>query len=132
MQPKKVIRKDLIYPELSYKIVGILFEVYNQIGSGLHEKYYQKALAVELKKQDIVFKEQVHTPLLFKGSKIGSYMLDFLVDNKIVLEIKKGDRFSRNNIEQIIAYLKSNKLKLGILANFGKNQLTFKRIINVN
>ncbi len=127
MNDKKI---DLIYPELSYRIVGILFEVYNKIGPGHHEKYYQKAVSLSLKTEDLVFSEQVYTPLTFNDSKIGSYFLDFLIDNKVILEIKKGDRFSKNNIEQIIGYLRAHKLKLGMIANFGKDQLKFKRIVN--
>ena len=132
MNTEKILKKDLIYPELSYKIVGILFEVYNKIGAGHHEKYYQKAIALGLEKEGLIFSEQVYTPLIFRDAKIGSYFLDFLIDNKIILEIKKGDRFSKNNIEQIISYLKTHKLKLGMIANFGKDQLKFKRIINFN
>ena len=130
MSEKKLIRGDLIYPELSYQIIGVLFEVYNEIGSGFYEKYYQRATAIGLKNAGLIFKEQVHTKLIFQKSIVGGHFLDFLIDNKIVLEIKKGDRFSKNNIEQIMNYLKTNKLKLGIIANFGQNQLKFKRIIN--
>lgn len=123
---------ELVYPELSYKIVGILFEVYNTMGPGLHEKNYQRAISVGFENKNLDFREQVYTPLIFQDNKVGSYFLDFLVENKIVLEIKKGDRFSRNNIEQILAYLKSNNLKLGMLVNFGKNELKYKRIVNLH
>ncbi len=126
----KLVRKDLLYPDLSYKIIGVLFEVHNKIGPGHHEKHYQKAVGVGLKNDNINFKEQVHAPLIFQGAQVGSYFLDFLIDDKVVLEIKKGDRFSRSNIEQLTGYLKANNLKLGILANFGQNELKFKRIVN--
>lgn len=128
----KVIKKDLIYPELSYQIVGILFEVYNQLGPGYHEKYYQRAVAAELKRCRLSFREQVFIPLRFKKETISRQYLDFLIEGKVVLEIKKGDRFSKRNIEQIISYLKAAGLKLGILANFGSKDLKFKRIINLD
>ena len=124
-------RKDLIYPELSYQIIGILFEVYNGLGPGYQEKYYQKAIAAALRDCNLSFKEYVHSPLHFKGTKVGSYYLDFLIADKIVLEIKKSERFSRNNIEQLYAYLRNTGHKLGILAHFGKAGLKFKRILNV-
>jgi GxxExxY protein len=127
---KKVIKKDLIYPELSYQIIGILFEVYNQLGSGYHEKYYQRAIATELKRCSLSFREQVFIPLRFKKDIIGRQYLDFLIEGKVILEIKKGDRFSKRNIEQVLNYLKATGLKLGILANFGSKELKFKRIIN--
>jgi len=123
-------RKDLIYPELSYQIIGILFEVYNQLGSGYHEKYYQRAIATALRECRIPFREQVYVSLIFKGEKIGSYYLDFLIADKMILEIKKGEGFSKRNIDQILTYLKAKKLKLGIIVNFGRRELKFRRIIN--
>lgn len=131
MANKKPWRNDLIYPELSYRIIGILFEVYNQLGPGYHEKYYQKAIASGFEKSELSFKREVYCPVFFKNDNIGCYFLDFLIENKIVLEIKKGDRFSKRNIDQTIAYLKANNLKLGIIANFGNKELKFKRIVNL-
>jgi len=129
---KELRRKDLIYPELSYQIVGILFEVYNQLGGGYHEKYYQRGIASEFRRCNISSQEQVYAPVIFKGEKIGNNYLDFLIENKIILEIKRGNKFSKNHIEQVLAYLKSKKLKLAIIANFGSKELKFKRIINLN
>ena len=130
---KYIIRKkDLLYPDLSYKIVGALFNVYNNIGSGHREKFYQRAIAIELKSIDIPYIEQLHVAIKFKDKIVGKYYLDFLIDNKIVLEIKKGEVFLRKNIEQIFSYLKAKRLKLGILANFTKSGLKFKRIVNFN
>jgi len=125
-------RKDLVYPDLCYQIIGILFEIYRQLGSGYQEKYYQKILATELKRCGLPYQEQVATPLIYKGNKIANYFLDFVIDNKIVLELKKGDRFSQRHIEQVLAYLKATNLKLGIIANFTKNGVRFKRIVNLN
>ncbi|MEK9150725.1 MAG: GxxExxY protein [Patescibacteria group bacterium] len=127
----KLRRKDLIYPELSYQIIGILFEVFKQLGSGYQEKYYQRAIALEFKKCGLKFQEQVLLPLRYKEIKIGNYFSDFIIENKIVLEIKKDKNFSRKNIEQVMAYLTAYNLKLGIIANFTKEGLKFKRIINI-
>ncbi len=63
----KLIKKDLVYPELSYKIMGCAFEVYNELGFGHLEKFYQKAMAIQLKKEGIKYKEQVYTHLNLKG-----------------------------------------------------------------
>src|SRR4030042_2691293 len=118
MNKNNLKRDDLIYPELSYEIVGILFEVYNELGCGYQEKYYQKAIAELLKKRNLSFKEQVFTPIKFQEGKIGNYFLDFLIEEKIVLEIKRGEGFATTNIMQVNCYLKTTGLKLGILANF--------------
>lgn len=128
---KKEIRTDLIYPELSYKIIGILFDVYNQLGYGYQEKYYEKAVATSLKLAGLNYKEQFSIPLKFKGEKIGNYFLDFLVDDKVVLELKRGERVAKSNIDQIFAYLKAMGLKLGILAQFTPSGIKFRRILNI-
>ena len=124
-------RSDLVYPDLCYQIIGILFEIYRQLGSGYQEKYYQKILATELRRCGLYYREQVATPLIYKGDKIGNYFLDFVIGNKIVLELKKGDRFSQKHIEQVFAYLKATDLKLGIIANFTRDGVRFKRIVNL-
>ena len=124
-------RKDLIFPELSYTIIGILFEVYNNLGPGYKEKYYQKAIATFLQNMGIPFKEQVHCPIIFKDNNVGHCYLDFLIANKVILEIKSGEKFLKQNIRQIYSYLKTKNLKLGILANFTKEGLKFRRILNL-
>jgi len=121
----------LIYPELSYKIVGILFDVYNELGGGYQEKYYQRAIAKRFKKVNIQFQEQINVPLKFDNEKIGQYFLDFLVDNKIILEIKVAPRFYIRDVRHILAYLKATNLQHGLLASFTRNGLIFKRIINI-
>ena len=128
---KKILKEDLLYPELSYQIVGILFEVSNAMGIGFQEKYYQKAIAALLKKLGIKFKEQVVVELKINNEVVGKGIIDFIIDEKIILEIKKGDRFLKQNIDQVFGYLKMSDLKLGILANFTSKGLIFKRIVNV-
>ena len=132
MNKNNLKRDDLIYPELSYEIVGILFEAYNELGCGYQEKYYQKAVAELLKKRNLSFKEQVFTPIKFQEGKIGNYFLDFLIEEKIVLEIKRGEVFKRSNIQQVCAYLKAAQKKLGIIANFTKKGIKYRRIVNLN
>jgi len=116
--------------ELSYKIVGILYDVYNELGSGHREYIYERAIATEFGRRGITFAEQVPTNLTYKGEVIGQYRFDFLVENKIVLELKQGDRFSRKNFEQVTGYLQSKNLPLGLLANFTSNGVVTKRVLN--
>lgn len=122
---------ELVYPELSYKIVGILYDVFNELGAGHKEIYYQKAISTALLKSNINFKEQVYFPVAFKDTNIGKYFLDFLIDEKIILEIKANDRFSRKNINQIYSYLKASNLKLGLLINFAGSEVKVRRILNI-
>lgn len=122
----------LIYPELSYEIVGILYSVYNAIGGGYQEKYYQKAIAKELKEKNIKFSEQLPIKLKYKGDILGIYYLDFLIEDKIVLEIKNSSKFYPRDIKQVLGYLKVKDFSLGILGCFGKNGLIYKRILRGN
>lgn len=128
---KKPIRTDLVYPDLSYELIGILFDVYNELGFGYHERHYQKATSEILKERGIKFKEQVYMPLNFRNKVIGKYFLDFLVEDKIILEIKKNERFSKKHIDQVNNYLKFSRRKLAILINFGSDGVKFKRLVNI-
>ena len=121
----------LIYPELSYKIIGCLFEVYKKLGCNHREKYYQKAVSNEFKNQNIKFKEQVPIKLNYKTSKIGQNFLDFCIEDKIILEIKIGSYFSKNNLEQSLSYLKATNMKLGIIANFTRDGVKHYRVLNL-
>jgi len=120
----------LLYKELSYKIVGILYEVYNNLGYGHRERTYQRALAEELKNNKIVFKKELYFPIFFKEKLISKYFFDFLVEDKIVLELKVSNDLYQNDINQILAYLKTKNYHLGILAIFTNNGVKTKRIVN--
>jgi GxxExxY protein len=129
MQPT-LVRKDLIFPELSYKIVGALFDVGNELGSNHLEKHYQKAIAAEFTRLKIAYREQVLIPIKYKETHIANYFADFIVEDKVLLEIKKNKNFTVRNIEQVHGYLRASNLELGILANFTKNGVIFKRVLN--
>lgn len=124
-------KKDILYPELSYKIIGCAFEVYNSLGAGLLEKQYQKAMSIEMKKKNISFQEQAYYPVEYKGKNIGKGYMDFLVEGKVVVELKRGDHFSRNHIQQVISYLNYAELELGLLIHFTKDSVKHKRILNI-
>jgi len=120
---------DLVHRELSYRIIGILYKIYNTIGGGLQEKYYQKAMRKVFEKNKIPFLEQVRVDLDLDGVCIGRYYLDFVIDHKIALEIKSKLFFSKRDISQILGYLKKSGLELGILAAFTSEGIKFKRIL---
>ncbi|MEW6025819.1 MAG: GxxExxY protein [Planctomycetota bacterium] len=121
----------MLYPEVIYQIIGILFEVYNTLCYGYQERYYQRAIAALLKNLGITFKEQVLVEIKMGGEIVAKGLADFIIEDKIILEIKKGDSFRKNNIDQLNSYLKMTGLKLGILANFTPKGLLYKRIVNI-
>lgn len=131
MKIKDAYKDKVIYPELSYKIIGILFNVWREIGYSHKEKYIQKAIEIALETNNIPFQKELKVDLKFKDDKIGNYFIDFLIDNKIVLEIKKRDYFSRADIDQLYSYLKATRLKLGIISHFTRSGVKFKRILNL-
>ena len=124
-------RNDLIYPELSYKIIGCAFEVYNSLGFGHSEKFYQKAMAIAFKNAGLLFKEQVYTPLKFQGELVGKLYLDFLVEDKVIVELKKNNHYAKSNIDQVNEYLKTSKIQLALLINFTSTNVNYKRLLNI-
>lgn len=121
---------SILYKELSYEIVGALFDAFKSLGSNYHEKYCQRAVEKYLIKRELLYKREIPVDIIIEGDNIGRHFLDFLIDNSIILEIKKGNRFSMSDIKQVLMYLKTTDKKLGTLAYFGSNGVKYKRIIN--
>lgn len=132
MISSKLRRQDLIYPELSYGIMGILFSVGTEMGYGYKEKSYQKAIENSFKDAGIKYEKELPVRINYKGKPIGILYFDFLVEGKIVLEIKVRNYFSVKDINQLYSYLKARNLELGILAHFTKSGVKYKRVVNLN
>jgi len=120
----------LLYPKLSYEIIGSLFEVYNQLKYGHKEKIYQNALEEMFTQKKISFQRELYFPINFNNKIIGRYYFDFLVDNKIVLELKIANDFYQKDINQLLSYLKYKGYRLGILVLFTKEGIRYRRILN--
>ncbi len=127
---KMIQKQDLIYPELSYQLVGLAYNVFNELGHGHLEKIYQKAYTKELKEAGIVFKEQAPYQVIYKEEVIGNNYLDFLIEEKVIIELKRSDFYSKKYIDQVSNYIKVSNLKLAILINFTSNGVRIKRIVN--
>ncbi len=123
-------KKDILYPELSYNIVGCLFDVQNTIGHGHKEKVYESAVAEAFRQKGIKYEEQLYVPVVFGEKNVGRYYFDFLVENKIVVELKVGDKYTKRDIEQVLCYLRVNGISLGIIARFTSRGVIIKRIVN--
>ncbi len=93
-------RDDLIYPELSYKLIGMAFKVFNDTGYGMSEKFYQKIFAKELEHESLNFGKERLVKLNYQNEEVGHYFLDFIVDDKVVVELKVRPRYRRvvNNL----------------------------------
>ena len=122
--------EKLVYPELSYILMGILFEVYNKLGTKYQEKHYQRAIEIKLKELNIPYKREVKVNVEFGKENLGEFFIDFIIKNKIILEIKKVWKLTQDDVKQVLRYLKATKLKLAILANFKYRRLQYRRILN--
>ena len=119
----------ILYPELSYAIVGAAMEVHGQLGSGFLEQVYENALAHELTLRNISFLRQVQLPVHYKGALMGNYVADMIVENTIVLELKAVAKITSSHQLQARNYLAATRLKLAIVINFGEDSLTYKRVV---
>lgn len=118
-----------LYKELTYKIIGSLFEVHNSLGFAHKENIYHRAVAIELRLRGLGFLAEPQLPVEYKGKKIGIYKPDFIVDDKVILEIKVVPIITKAMFDQIFYYIRGTKYKLVLLANFGTSKLTIKRRI---
>jgi len=127
---KRIIRNpDLLYPDLSYKVVGAIYEVWKELGPVFKESVYQKALIEEFKKRNIPFISQKQISIFYSGKKVGVYVPDFVIDDKILLEIKHLPRLTFKEKKQVWYYLKGTNYKLLLLVNFGGRKLEIERRI---
>jgi GxxExxY protein len=120
---------EILFKELSYAVVGAAMEVHRALGGGFLEAVYQAALAYEFKLRNIPFEEQVHLPVYYKGQLVGEYIADFVIDGKIILEIKAVAEIKEAHRAQAINYLAATGFELAILLNFGAEKLQHERLV---
>lgn len=121
--------KNIIYKDLSYKIVELALEVHNELGCGFLEKVYENALMILLEKEGIPAKQQAPADVCFQGKVVGQYFADILVDNKIILELKTVDTIANVHKAQVLNYLRATGIKLGLILNFAKPRFEYKRLV---
>jgi len=99
------------------------------LGSAYEEKVYQRALYLEFQKNKLRFEREKEIDIKYGSVTIGKKKLDFVIENKVVLELKKADEINDVHIAQVVSYLKTMKLNLGLILNFGMSKLQIKRVI---
>lgn len=117
--------KELIYADLTYKV----FNVFNELGFGHKETVNQKALIKELKDIGLPFKTEFPLNVKYKGEHVGNYRPDFLIDEKVIIELKSVDFMPKKYEIQLLHYLKTTGYSLGLLINFGSPKLYIKRLV---
>lgn len=120
-----------IYPhsDLTHKLIGFAFEVYKKLGAGYPEKIYQKAFEELLKENNIVHKRENYCKILFNGKRIGSFKLDFLVEQTVIIEIKVRNTFYNKDTAQVLAYMRDNNIQIGLILLFTIKGVEIKRLI---
>jgi GxxExxY protein len=121
--------QKIIYPELSYRFMKLVYEIHNRLGPGFTENIYEEALAYELEAHQIPFERQKPIQVIYKGKDLGLYKLDLDIDGKIIVELKAVSELNDLFKAQLLSYLKATGLKLGILINFGSLKAQQYRVV---
>ncbi|MEK9208819.1 MAG: GxxExxY protein [Patescibacteria group bacterium] len=123
------ISEKIIFPELSFRICGLCFDTHNRLGRYRSETSYGDALETLLKEEGIPYERELRLPPSFKGEREGRNRPDFIIDDKLVLELKTKPIVTREDYDQVKRYLAVTGSKLGILVNFRSKYLTPKRVL---
>ena len=122
---------ELKYKEITEKIIGSSFDVHSFLGNGFQEVIYQRALAWEMDQRGLIFAREIEQNIFYRElpKPIGTRRADFVVEGKVLVELKAIVRLEDVHLAQALNYLKAYKLEVGLLINFGSKSLTFKRLV---
>ena len=122
---------ELKFKNITEKIIGASFEVHKFLGNGFQEVIYQRALAYEMQRAGLEFAREIEQNIFYKELQepIGKRRADFVVEGKVLVELKAIIQLEDVHLAQALNYLKAYKLEVGLLINFGSKSLTFKRIV---
>jgi GxxExxY protein len=118
------------YGELTEKIIGASFKVHNTLGNGFQEVIYQRALELELKAAEVIYFREFEMPIFYLDQQIGTRRVDFLINDKISVELKALIKLEDVHFAQAMNYLEAYNLEVGLLINFGSKKLEFHRFTN--
>jgi GxxExxY protein len=124
-------KADLKYSDITEKILGASFEVHKFLGNGFQEVIYQRALAYELQQAGLAFAREIEQDIYYKDlpEPIGTRRADFVVEGKVLVELKAVIQMEDVHLAQALNYLKAYRLEVGLLINFGAKSLEFKRLV---
>ena len=125
----KLPESALLYSDLTRQIIGSAMEVHSTLGPGFLESVYEEAMAVELDLRNIKYERQTIIDVFYKNRKIKRFVCDYLIDGKVLVELKALKQLTVIEHAQTLNYLKSTGLKVGLLMNFGESSLKYKRFI---
>ncbi len=118
------------YEQLTHSIIGCAMEVHRYFGNGFQEVVYQRAMAIEMHTRKVEHVREFEMALFYKGHDVGTRRVDFLVADKIMVELKAVIELDDTHLAQALNYLEIYNLEVGLLINFGSKSLQFKRLLN--
>ena len=124
-----IVKNQYVSSGLTGDIIGAAMEVHRELGPGFLESVYEESLAVELAQRKIGFERQKELPVYYKKHLVKEFICDFLIESKVILEIKAIKALSEIDRVQLTSYLKASGIEIGLLLNFGEQSLNFKRVI---
>jgi GxxExxY protein len=119
---------DITKDELTYEIIGCAMKVHSALGNGFLEIIYQRCLAIELEKQKLLFARELEMPIYYEDVEVGTRRADFIVENKVMVELKAVIKLEDVHLAQGLNYLQAYKIDKGLLINFGSTSLEVKRL----
>jgi GxxExxY protein len=122
---------DLKHRELTKKIIGVFYEVYNELGHGFLESVYQKSLILALIESGLVVHSPIDIPVYFRGHQVGAFEADVLVEKCVLLELKAAHSIHSSHQAQLLNYLRATDIEIGVILNFGVKP-EFKRLVYDN
>ncbi len=126
---KPIISSTLVEGELTETILGAAFKVQNTLGAGFLEKVYENALTIELRKCGLAAESQKAFPVRYEGTVVGDYQADLVVAGKVIVECKAVSGLDPVHEAQVLNYLKASGLHVGLLINFGRSKLQYRRLV---
>lgn len=120
---------DTRFNKLTETVIGCAMQVHRLLGTGFQEVIYQRSLAIELTQAGVLFKREIEMPIFYKSVEVGSRRVDFLIEDRVLLELKALPALTLTHHAQIINYLEACRLEVGLLINFGEPSLKFKRFL---
>ena len=125
-----MIKREHKHSVLTGNVIGCAMTVHSALGNGFQEVIYQRALAIEMADQRIVFSREHEMPIYYRGQQIGTRRVDFLLEGVVSVELKAIIQLDEVQLAQAINYLEAYDLEVGLLINFGARSLQFKRVTN--
>ena len=120
---------SLLYQDLTGQVIGIAIKVHKNLGPGFVEKVYQRALYLEFKRAGLKFEREKKIAITYNSANLGYFEVDFVVDNRVILELKATQEIGDIHMAQIISYLKAAEIKVGLILNFANRSLEWKRVV---